>query len=99
MKDRLHFMSDSASRIDFEVEIEAGHVMVRALFYPSKDQDVTACDTAEEAAAVMEEQLAGHFDYHSARLVMIRYRDDLSVMRLTELGRFAVPVVALAEPN
>ena len=99
MTDRLFFLSDGQPRIDFEVEREGAQLMVTALFHPQADQDVVACDTTEEAAEVMAEQINGHFPPGGARLVMIRYRGDLRVMSLADLGRFAVPVVALEQPR
>lgn len=99
MKDRLHFLSDGEPRIDFEVAAEGGHIIVTALFYPAADQDVTACASTKEAATVMAEQITGHFDYSQARLRMIRYRDDLRLMTIEDLARFAVPIVPLAHPE
>jgi len=99
MKDRLYFISDGKPRIDFEVEAEAGHIVVTALFHPAAEQDVAACDTSDEAAGVMQDHVDAHFRHHDARLAMIRYRGDLRMMSLVDLGRFAVPIVALPEPD
>ena len=57
MKDRLYFLSDGQPRIDFEVEEEAGRIVVTALLYPAANQGIAACDTTEEAAAVMADPL------------------------------------------
>jgi hypothetical protein len=99
MKDRLYFISDGQTRIDFEIGVEADHVVVTALFHPAADQDVTACDSTEEAAGVMHDHVERHFGYHHARLTVIRYRDDLRLMGIADLGRFAVPIVPLAQPE
>lgn len=99
MADRLFFLTEGNARIDFVIDREDGHIMVTALFFPNADQDSVPADTSEEAAQIMEEQCAGHFPHHGSALRMIRYRDDLTIMSLADLGRFAVPVLPMAQPH
>lgn len=94
MRQRLFFIGEHGSRVEFDVEKDGdAPIVLTSRFKPRRDPDTDSFATADEAADAIADRVTSHLAEYRARLQYIRWRFSLAPITVYHLGRFAVSIL------